>query len=410
MGGWAAQFLELFAFQAACAVEATAQEASANSINSGACLGDGAAFDAPLSAPHWNGWGVNPSQHRFQPSDMARLTESDLSRLKLRWSFGFPAATRSVAQPTIVGGRLFVGSQGGQVYSLDAKSGCTYWEFDARKGVRSAIVIGQHGNGWAAYFGDAGASVYSVDAMTGKELWRTKIDDHPAAVITGSPTLVGTTLFVPVSSYEEATGANKSYSCCTFRGSLVAVDASTGKMLWKTFTVAEQAKPNGTNAAGVQLMGPSGAAIWSAPTFDAATKTIYATTGDNYSDPPTQTSDAVLAFNVNSGELAWSHQITAGDAYNLACNPPDRENCPKANGPDFDFGSSAVLVNFPMASVSWSRGKNPASLQRWIRITAERSSGRRESAPAASSAGSNGVSPLTKEMSTSRCPTFDLAS
>ena len=132
--------------------------------------------------------------------------------------------------------------------------------------------------------------MYSVDALTGKELWRTKVDDHPAAIITGSPTLVGTTLFVPVSSYEEVTGANKSYSCCTFRGSVVALDASTGKLLWKAFTIAEEAKPGATNAVGVQLMGPSGAAIWSAPTFDAATQRIYATTGDNYfSDPPTDT-------------------------------------------------------------------------------------------------------------------------
>jgi polyvinyl alcohol dehydrogenase (cytochrome) len=250
-----------FAFQAARSIEATAQEASAGSMNSGACSGNGAAFDGPPSTPHWNGWGVDPSQHRFQPSDMARLTESDLSHLKLKWAFGFPGATRSVAQPTVVGGRLLVGSQGGKVYSLDAKSGCTYWEFDARRGVRSAIVIGQRENGWAAYFGDAGASIYSVDALTGKELWRTKVDDHPAAAITGSPTLVGMTLFVPVSSYEEATGANKSYSCCTFRGSVVALDASTGKLLWKAFTIAEEAKPGATNAVGVQLTGPSGAAI-----------------------------------------------------------------------------------------------------------------------------------------------------
>jgi polyvinyl alcohol dehydrogenase (cytochrome) len=215
-------------------------------------------FDGPPSTPHWNGWGVDPSQHRFQPSDMARLTESDLSHLKLKWAFGFPGATRSVAQPTVVGGRLLVGSQRGKVYSLDAKSGCTYWEFDARRGVRSAIVIGQRENGWAAYFGDAGASIYSVDALTGKELWRTKVDDHPAAAITGSPTLVGMTLFVPVSSYEEATGANKSYSCCTFRGSVVALDASTGKLLWKAFTIAEEAKPGATNAVGVQLMGTVG--------------------------------------------------------------------------------------------------------------------------------------------------------
>ena len=334
-----------FAFQAACSIEAKAQEAAAGSPSSDACSSSGVTFDDALSKPHWNGWGVDPSQHRFQPPDMARLAESELPRLKLKWAFGFPGATRSVAQPTIAGGRVFVGSQGGKVYSLDAKSGCTYWEFGAIKGVRSAIVIGQRSDGWAAYFGDAGANIYSVDALTGKELWRTKVDEHPAAVITGSPTLVGTTLFVPVSSFEEATGANKSYSCCTFRGSVVALDASTGKRLWKAFTIAEEAKPGATNAVGVQLMGPSGAAIWSAPTFDAAAQRIYVTTGDNYSDPPTETSDAILAFDAGSGERTWTRQLTSGDAYNIACVSPAKENCPKANGPDFDFGSSAVLAN-----------------------------------------------------------------
>jgi polyvinyl alcohol dehydrogenase (cytochrome) len=330
---------------AAGSLDARAQESAGGSATGGACSKNAADFGDPLSKPHWNGWGVDPTQHRFQPADMARLDPSDAARLKLKWAFGFPGATRSVAQPTVFGGRVFVGSQNGKVYSLDAKSGCSHWEFDAGTGVRAAVVVGQVGDSWAAYFGDLGANVHSVDALTGKELWKAKLDDHPAAVITGSPTLAGTTLYVPVSSYEEATGANKHISCCTFRGSLVALDASTGKVLWKTFTIAEAAKPGATNAAGVQQLGPSGAAIWSAPTFDAATQRIYVTTGDNYSDPPTETSDAILALDARSGELAWSRQITSGDAYNNACVSPEKENCPQAKGPDFDFGSSAVLAN-----------------------------------------------------------------
>src|SRR5271155_1399004 len=140
----------------------------------GARPNDGAApLPDPLDKPHWNGWGVDPSQHRFQPADMARLAPSDAARLKLKWAFGFPGAVRSVAQPTIFGGRVFVGSQNGKVYSLDAKSGCTYWQFEAGKAVRSAIVVGPRGDGWAAYFGDFGANVYAIDALTGKALWTT---------------------------------------------------------------------------------------------------------------------------------------------------------------------------------------------------------------------------------------------
>src|SRR5215472_614351 len=221
------------------------------------------------------------------------------------------------------------------------------WEFDAGKPVRSAIVIGQQAGGWSAYFGDFGANVHAVDALTGRELWKTRVDDHPAARVTGSPALIGATLFVPVSSIEEGTGANPTYSCCSFRGSVVALQASTGKLQWKGYTIMQEAKPTATNSAGVQMMGPSGAAIWSSPTFDGVTRRVYVTTGDNYSDPPTDTSDAILAFDAESGELVWSRQTTTGDAYNLACVRTERANCPQANGPDYDFGASAVLTVLP---------------------------------------------------------------
>jgi polyvinyl alcohol dehydrogenase (cytochrome) len=114
-----------------------------------------------MNKPHWNGWGVDPRQHRIQPADMARLDPSDAARLKLKWAFGFPGASRAVAQPTVFGGRVFVGSQNGKLYSLDAKTGCTYWEFDAGASIHSAVVIGPRGDGWAAYFGDHGAKVHA---------------------------------------------------------------------------------------------------------------------------------------------------------------------------------------------------------------------------------------------------------
>jgi len=331
----------------AASIHAWAQDTAPGRPGVGACPDKSAAFADPTNAPHWNGWGVDPAQHRFQPSEMAGLAANDVPRLKLKWAFGFPGAVRAIAQPTVVGGRIFIGSQRGKVYSLDAQSGCTYWEFDAGKPVRTAVVVGPRAGGWAAYFGDLGGKVHAVDAVTGKELWTFRIDQHPAAIVTGAPTLVGATLFVPVSSFEAVTGANPNYSCCTFRGSVVALEASTGKVLWKTYTIPEPAKPGAVNSFGVQLMGPSGAGIWSAPTFDAPNQRVYATTGDNHSDPPTTTSDAVLAFDATSGELAWSRQMTSGDAYNIACDPTPRANCPQANGPDYDFGSSAVLADLP---------------------------------------------------------------
>ena len=103
------------------------------------------------------------------------------------------------------------------------------------------------------------------------------------------------------------------YECCTSRGALVALDAITGKQLWKTFTIADDPHPTTKTEAGVQHWGPSGASIWSAPTIDTRRRIIYAGTGDNFSQPDTTTSDAVLAFDLDSGKLLWSQQLTEHD-------------------------------------------------------------------------------------------------
>ena len=317
----------------------------------------GALGDAsdPFAAPHWNGWGADVEQHRFQPAAMAGLAPEDVPRLKLKWAFGFPGAARAGGQPAVVGGWLFVGGVN-KVYALDARSGCIHWSFAADGPVRAAISIGKDQRGVSAYFGDTRANAYGVDALTGKLLWKTHVDDHRAAIITGAPTLSDGVLYVPVSSYEEVTGANPQYSCCSFRGSVAALDAATGKLLWKAYTIAEEAKPTGKNAAGVELRGPSGAAVWSSPTVDLKRRMLYVTTGDSYSDPPAETSDAFMAFRLDTGAVAWSRQMTAGDAYTIGCaaamhggaaSGPDLGNCPKAHGPDHDFGSSAILVELP---------------------------------------------------------------
>jgi polyvinyl alcohol dehydrogenase (cytochrome) len=303
----------------------------------------------PLDRPQWIGWGAGPEQHRFQPASMARLAAADVPRLKLKWSFGFAGATRAYGQPAIVAGRLFVGSAAGKVYSLDARSGCTHWVFDADGPVRTAISAGKDVRGLSIYFGDQRANAYGVDALTGKLLWRTHVDDHPAAIITGAPILLGAIVYVPVSSREEVIGADPRYPCCTFRGSVVALEAASGKLLWKAYTIPGAAKPLSKNPLGTELLGPSGVAIWSSPTIDMKRRMIYVTTGDSYSDPPADTSDAFLAFRLDDGKLAWSRQMTAGDAFTIACNAgyPKGGNCPSAKGPDLDFASSAILVNLP---------------------------------------------------------------
>jgi polyvinyl alcohol dehydrogenase (cytochrome) len=242
--------------------------------------------------------------------------------------------------PTVAGGRLFVGSQGGGVYALDARTGCLIWTYQANAGVRTAIVV----NGTTAYFGDVRANAYAVDAITGKLLWTRKLDQHPSARITGSPTFYQNRLYVPVSSFEEGQGGNRQYECCTFRGSVAALNAQDGRVLWHTHTIADEPKPIGKNPSGTVRRGPSGAAIWSAPTIDSKRKVLYVATGNMYTEPQQTTSDAVLAMDLEKGNIVWSAQVTPKDVFVVGCNSPSAANCPQDVGPDFDFGNSPMLT------------------------------------------------------------------
>jgi polyvinyl alcohol dehydrogenase (cytochrome) len=299
---------------------------------------------SPASAPRWTGWSPSTTNTRFQPADQAGLLPSDLPRLKLKWAFGFPDASVTWSHPTVAGGRLFVGSQNGTVYALDAKTGCIHWTFSASGGVRTAVTVAPAGGArMVAYFADTAANAYALDAATGKTLWVRRVDDHPSARITGSPTFFEGRLYVPVASYEEAQGADPHYPCCTFRGSVAALDAESGAVEWKTYMIADAPQQRGTSTAGVPLWGPAGAGIWSAPTVDVARRVLYVATGNAYSAPATSTSDAVVALDLATGTMRWSRQVTANDVYVSNCRAGN-PNCPETLGPDHDFGSPPVLA------------------------------------------------------------------
>ncbi|MEO8099364.1 MAG: PQQ-binding-like beta-propeller repeat protein [Acidobacteriota bacterium] len=308
--------------------------------------GVGRAFN-PTSGPAWIGWGQNSSNTRFQSAP--GLTAADVPKLKLKWAFAFPTDIISNGQAAVAGGRVFIGSNSGMVYSLDARSGCIHWYFQADTWVRAAFNFGRiatpAGPVEAAFFGDGGATMYAVEAATGKQIWKTEVDPYPVARVTGTPKLHQGRLYVPVASGEEGPGGVATYECCRFRGSIVALDAATGKQIWKTFTIDEEAKPTKKNSVGTQLWGPSGAPIWSSPVIDTKLNRLYATTGNNYSDPATRTSDAFLALDLTTGKILWSRQMTPADAYDVACRMPDKTNCPEVDGPDFDFAASPILVD-----------------------------------------------------------------
>jgi polyvinyl alcohol dehydrogenase (cytochrome) len=309
-----------------------------------------APFSIEPSQPVWNGFGQNLSNTRFQPASTG-LSGADVPRLKLKWAFGLPGDVQSWAGLTVVGGRVFTGSIAGNVYSLDARTGCVFWAFDAGAIVRTAVSVGRIGSGeparYAAYFGDARGNAYAVDAGTGRLLWKVSVESYPSARLTGSPVLHRGRLYVPVSSSEEGAGSLPGYECCRFRGSVVALDAESGRQIWKSYTIPEEPGPVRRNALGTQLWGPSGGAIWSSPVIDESRNALYVTTGNNYSDPPTATSDAFVAMDLDSGKMLWSHQVTPNDAYVSACRLTDKTNCPQVNGPDFDFAASPILVSLP---------------------------------------------------------------
>ncbi len=306
------------------------------------CKGD-AAFRPAADAPRWNGWSTSLSNSRFQDAVAARLTAADVSRLKLKWAFNLGAVTMARAQPTVIGNRVFVATVTGVVYSLDRDTGCTYWGFKADAGVRSGVVAGDV-NGTPAIFFSDGGNAYAVNASSGQLVWKVHPVDHFATVATATPQVYKGVVYLPFSSFEEALGPDPKFECCTFRGSVVALDAATGKKLWQTFTIPEAAKPTKKNAAGKQQYGPSGAAVWSTPTIDEQLGALYVATGDNYSDPTTNTSDAILAMDLKTGKLLWSKQLTENDAYNNGCITPQKTNCSEKGGPDFDFGQPPILV------------------------------------------------------------------
>jgi len=305
------------------------------------CVGRAAHFDL-AHEPEVSGWGFSPENTHFIPGSVARLSPSDIPKLKVKWTFAYPGAMRARSRPTFAYGALYVGSQNGTVYALDAKSGCIRWTFSATAEVRTSVLVPPTTvKQKIAYFGDIIGRVYAVDALTGRELWRQRVDDHPSATITGTPVFHAGVLYVPVSSLEEGT-ADPTYPCCTFRGSVVAIETSSGTRLWKRYTIDEVPVQTGLTKIGTKVFAPSGAAVWNTPTLDVKRGLLYIGTGNNYTGPADARSNSIVALNLQTGNVAWVWQVVAGDAWNVGCMV-GLDSCPANSGPDADIGSGVVL-------------------------------------------------------------------
>lgn len=303
-------------------------------------------FDAN-EPPVFDGWGLDKRNTHFIDTRTAGIDRANVGKLKLKWSLAFPNAVRSRSQPALAAGAIFVGSHDGTVFALDRETGCSRWTFHAGAEVRTGIVVAPWTKGDAAadplmYFGDLIGNVYAIKARTGEQVWRIRPGDHPNLTITAAPVLYKDKLIVPVSSLEEAR-IDPKYECCTFRGSMVALDPKTGAQLWQTYMV-DAPQERGVNAAGAKRFGPSGVALWNTPAIDEKRNRLYIATGDNYSSPATEHSDAVVAMDLDTGKIIWSHQVLEDDVWNGACEAADKTNCPEEDGPDFDFGAGPILV------------------------------------------------------------------
>jgi polyvinyl alcohol dehydrogenase (cytochrome) len=300
--------------------------------------------DQPLDLEgpvHWRGYSPDLANTRF--NEAAGLNAANIGELELVWAFGLPNDHSLRVQPAIVGNALFVGSNDGRLFALDRETACVHWVHSGPAEVRSSIEYGPPAEGGAPllYYGDFKGYAQAVDPTSGEIRWRVRVDDHPQATITGTPALHEGRLYVPVSSFEVAIALDPTYPCCNFVGAVVALDAATGERIW-TSKMGPPAEVTGTTW-GREQRGPSGAPIWTSPTIDAKRGVLYVGTGENYSSPANEWSDAVVALDLATGERRWSVQATERDAFNISCAIPGHPNCPEEDGPDLDFGASVAL-------------------------------------------------------------------
>ncbi len=341
----------------------------------------GASAASAYGSQSWPSSGQNLTDSRSQPLE-SMLNSGNVNQLAEKWVFTTQGNVS--ATPAVADGSVYFPDSGGNLYALDSRTGALLWQtkissYDGIPGAVSRTSPVIYGN--ELILGDRGdnggsdqsisARVFAVNRLTGKLIWVTQIDSHHAAQVTGSPVVADGKVIVGVSSNEEGDADSASYPCCTFRGSVVALDAVTGAMLWKTYMVPPNSGPCTGHVSGVGPVGCgySGAAVWDTPAVDLRTNQVFVGTGNNYTTPDAATAceeaalaakksdadctapndyfDSMVALNLSTGALEWGHKVEGWDAYNLACahQPPGATWCPSIESPDYDFGDSPNLMH-----------------------------------------------------------------
>ncbi|NUT52818.1 MAG: PQQ-binding-like beta-propeller repeat protein [Saccharothrix sp.] len=322
---------------------------------SAVALGVGTAPAESGGSGDWATWSKDLAGSRYA-SEERRITPDTVGRLKLKWAFAFPKTSAPVrSQPAVVGGVVFFGSPDGTYHARDARTGAEIWRTDlaqAAPGDRVPVPWdGASVHGGRVYFGDNRGFMYALDQYTGRVVWARQHATHPTSIHTSSPIVYDGKVFVGTSSTEnvftnpDGSGDDPNYPCCTFRGHFDAIDAATGDLVWRYYTVPE-AQLVGTWPSGALRYEPSGGGVWASPVIDPRSGTVYVGTGQNYSGSAGDF-DTMLAFDLRTGAVKWRNQVTKADTWRALCRTPDAEGyCPglrDGTALDYDIGSTANL-------------------------------------------------------------------
>lgn len=325
------------------------QEADAGWTERLMCAADNRRVDV-TRAVAFGGFGGDPRSQRNLTASQAGLTKADLGRLDVAWAIGFPQTQGLGTGAVVLGDTAFV-TAAGKLLALDAAKGCARWVADLAS--RNTPQIADIGGRKALVLTAGRGELVVVDAATGKTLW--KADARPAngvGGVRGGVVVYKDKVIVPISASGVGQGQNPTFECCTGHGAVVALSATDGRRLWEYHTMEDARYTGAVSRTGVKQRGPSGAPIWSLPTIDAKRNRVIVATGENTSHPGTETSDAIIAIDLDSGKPAWVFQAMKADVWNMACNDRDLEksgpNCPNLYaepvGRDFDFGATPMLL------------------------------------------------------------------
>ncbi len=291
---------------------------------------------------------VDGNNPRHLDAAQAGLTTASLANLELAWAVAFPETSSLRAAPVIIGSTVFYSATDtGNVFALDINSGCAKWVYESGTRLRSSLAYTVVDDLGTLVFGDMRGMMHAISAETGEVVWVAsgQATDNQA-MITGTPVIFEDKIIVPLSGSGVIAGGNPSYECCENHGAVTALNIRTGEKLWEYHTMPKAEYNGMVSSTGVKQRGPSGAPIWTTPTIDAERGQVYVTTGENTSHPTTNTSDSVIALNLETGEEVWVFQALANDMWNFACSAAG-PNCivlADTNSVDYDFGGPAILV------------------------------------------------------------------